>query len=426
MVGATRQAPWAQATQVGVMTGSEPRTTLDSTLTGSSAEAELPRFIGPYRVEGLLGSGGMGDVFAVKDHRFDRVCALKRLQAGASSDFERELFLAEMRVTASLDHPHVVPVLDGGVDEDGLPWFVMPRLLGRSLSSLVQAEPLPMTDALGIFLKVASAVAHAHARGVLHLDIKPGNVWVGEHGLVYLLDWGLSGAAASLPGSPGVGTPRYSAPEQRLGQPIDARADVYGLGALLFFLAFRRPPERYAFEEPQAFDEADLEGLGARAGEHAAHVQRILARAMAAEPEQRFPTVEALSAEVASVFSGSTVALVTYVEVGSENIERYEAWVKEMVEASLQFPGHQGCSVLKLPRPRAASVTSYALVGRFASPEDAERWRGSPQRMALSERLLRMQAVERWQQRTAQGRQMWAFLDDDAPLAAVVDRPTSR
>ena len=136
---------------------------------------------------------------AVRDFRFDRVLALKRLAPFPAPSWHRELFVAEMRAKASLDHPHVVPVLDRGTDDEGRPWFVMPRLQGRPLSAALSGSaPLTFTDAMQVFLKVCHAVAHAHGRGILHLDIKPQNIWVGDDGLTYLLDWGLSGAAFHL------------------------------------------------------------------------------------------------------------------------------------------------------------------------------------------------------------------------------------
>jgi len=409
----TRMDPPACApTQLGVRTPIE-----EVTVEVAGNDEPWPTHIGPYRVAGLLGAGGMGEVFAVHDPRFDRVCALKRLGPNVTSDLERELFLTEMRVTASLDHPHVVPVLDRGTDEDGRPWFVMPRLLGHPLSALlVGSDPMPLTDALAVFLKVAGAVAHAHSRGILHLDVKPQNVWVGAHGLAYLLDWGLSGAALPSWGedAPGVGTPSYCAPEQfARDTPIDERTDVYGLGALLFSMAFRRPPRRYAFLHDDRFSAEDLEHLGERCGVHAPRVAAIIDRAMATRPADRHPSVEALLADVECIFSASPVSLLAYVEVRSGREGDYEAWAREMAEISVRFEGHQGLSVTRLPHPSAPTVTSYLLTGRFASAEHAARWVDSKERAALVARLNALGAVERARRLTAQGMDAWFAVDED-------------
>lgn len=404
--------PACAPTQLGVR---KPRDEVPQEVEG--AEARWPTHIGPYRVEGLLGAGGMGEVFAVHDPRFDRICALKRLGPNIASELERDLFLTEMRVTASLDHPHVVPVLDRGTDDGGRPWFVMPRLLGHPLSALLGGPtPMPLTDALAVFLKVGGAVAHAHSRGVLHLDIKPQNVWVGAHGLAYLLDWGLSGAAEPGWGedAPGVGTPSYCAPEQfARDAPIDERTDVYGLGALLFAMAFRRSPRRYAFLHDERISPDDLEDLRERSGVHAPRVASIIERAMATRPADRHPSVEALLADVESIFSASPVSLLAYVEVRDGREAEYEAWAREMADISVRFAGHQGLSVTRLPHPSSPSLTSYLLTGRFASAEHAARWVESKERAALVARLNALGAVERSRRLTAQGMDAWFAVDDD-------------
>jgi eukaryotic-like serine/threonine-protein kinase len=202
------------------------------------------------RVSRELARGGMGHVHPATDRNLLRQVALKRLDKEfASNAFYRDGFIAEAQITGQLEHPNIVPVHELAIDPNGIPYFTMKLVQGRSFDSWLH-ERKPGTierleGGIEILLKICDAVAYAHHRGVVHRDLKPANIMVGDFGQAYLMDWGLAKLVRSTPASgarsmmnaPGaVGTPHYMAPEQARGRPedIDERCDIFGLGALLF------------------------------------------------------------------------------------------------------------------------------------------------------------------------------------------------
>ena len=217
-------------------------------------EGELGR-LGPYRVVGLLGVGGMGAVFRAIDPRLRRPVALKTLRPDRARDpAARKRFLREARAAAALEHDHVVAIHE--VNEDrGVPYLVMPLLAGRTLEDRLKAEGrLPIAEVLRIGREVAEGLAAAHDRGLIHRDIKPSNLWLeGARARVKILDFGLA-RAEEADGSDEdrteagmiLGTPAFMAPEQARGGPVDERSDLFSLGCVLYSMAtgaspFRRP-----------------------------------------------------------------------------------------------------------------------------------------------------------------------------------------
>ncbi len=369
---------------------------------------ELPARVGPYLVEERIGRGGMGEVLAVRDYRFDRQFALKRLHPFPTTELSRELFISEMKVTASLDHPHIVPVVDRGTDEDGRPWFVMPRLRGRPLSEVLTEEPEggdgahTLTDLLQIFLKVAAALGHAHARGVLHLDIKPANVVVGKVGDVYLVDWGIARARVAHGAADDVrlGTPRYMAPEQLNAalEPIDERTDIFGLGALLFAVATRRPPPKHT---------GDLrEGLA-----HArvpSRLAAIIAKATAPVPEDRYGTVEELVVDVQAFFSAEPYVMLIHRTIKPGCEEAFERWAADFGRAATGAEGHLALTHLRLPGGQGDDApTCYLMVARFSSEEHAARFDASELRSTFLARAVAEGFTASVERIDARGHEAW-------------------
>jgi tetratricopeptide (TPR) repeat protein len=222
---------------------------LNATSLASGAGAPAPRFI----VSGTLGQGATSAVLLAHDRDFDRDVAIKYLAPVGGAPAAGPLrFLREARVTARLEHPNIVPVHDLGQSADGGLYMVMRRLSGRSLGDRIRAaladgrgEVEPPSTIVTLFLKLCDALAYAHSKGVLHRDIKPDNIMLGEFGEVVLVDWGTatdhgedgSGGVKSL-----VGTPAYMSPEQARGEPIGPAGDVYCLGASLFHALILRHP----------------------------------------------------------------------------------------------------------------------------------------------------------------------------------------
>jgi hypothetical protein len=211
----------------------------------------LPATIGEYQVVRRLGRGGMGEVYSAEDPRLGRRVAVKVMRADiAAKPGFRERFLREARAAAAVEHDHVVPVWHVG--EDGVvPYMVMPLLAGETLQERLKVGPLPPEEVSRIGREAALGLAAAHEKGMVHRDVKPANLWLeAPGGRVKVLDFGLARAADSadvLTRSGDVlGTPAYMAPEQADGLDVDARADLFALGATLYEMAtgtaaFRRP-----------------------------------------------------------------------------------------------------------------------------------------------------------------------------------------
>lgn len=228
----------------------------------SSTESLVPNIEAPrYTLRDYLGRGGAGEVVAAFDRKTRRVVALKTLQAPYASDrIVAARFVEEARVTAQLEHPGIVPVYDVGVMPDGEPFYTMRVVKKRSLRDVLDRSDdgtrWPRARLLGVFVQIARALAYAHARGVVHRDVKPENVLIGDFGEVYLADWGIAkvmpGSAIEVRGDSGAparatraaGTAGYMSPEMILGEweKVDHRADLFALGVMLYEILSGRTP----------------------------------------------------------------------------------------------------------------------------------------------------------------------------------------
>ncbi len=212
---------------------------------------QLQRTIGAgYVIERELGGGGMSRVFVAREVALDRLVVVKVLPPELSAAVSVERFRREIQLSAGLQHPHIVPVLTTGVS-DGLPYFTMPYVDGESLRArLAREHELPVNDTVSILRDVAKALAYAHARGIVHRDIKPDNVLL-SGGSAVVTDFGVAKALSESTASAGasltslgmaMGTPAYMAPEQAAADPTtDSRADIYALGAMAYEMLTGRP-----------------------------------------------------------------------------------------------------------------------------------------------------------------------------------------
>jgi tetratricopeptide (TPR) repeat protein len=291
-----------------------------------------------YAMLRLAGVGGVGRVWLVRDGSLGREVALKELRPDRADPDSWNRFVREARVTGQLEHPGIVPVYEvGRRPQDNQPYYTMRFVHGRTLRDAIaayherrtriEAGPLEVRELLGAFVQVCQAVGYAHSRGVLHRDLKPHNVALGDYGEVMVLDWGLakvlsepqreaSRAAHDTPGrplapeadaeatQPGelLGTPAYMAPEQADGRLdlLDARTDVYGLGAILYHLLTGTPP--FDGQDTPEVLERVLHGVPRRPRELVADtppaLEAVCLRALARRREERYPTALALAAEV--------------------------------------------------------------------------------------------------------------------------------
>jgi serine/threonine-protein kinase len=267
----------------------------------------------------LAGEGGTSAVFKAYDRELDRQVALKRVKDTRTMEEElTELVSQEARLLAGLEHPNIVPVHDSGIDAQGRRFYTMKLLAGQRLSDRLARNPPAhrapgeLLSCLRIVIAVCDALDFAHARDILHLDVKSENVMVGEHGEVHLIDWGISKMARQpdrglrAPAHPAEYrrhrteplpcTPSFASPEQAQGRAdrISCRTDVFGVGALLFEIATGSPP----FEAPSANEAlvaascCEFEDRLDRAPALPAWLRQIIVRAMAREPEHRYQSVK--------------------------------------------------------------------------------------------------------------------------------------
>jgi Tol biopolymer transport system component/tRNA A-37 threonylcarbamoyl transferase component Bud32 len=218
-------------------------------LPDSSPEARLTSALADrYRIKGELGQGGMATVYLAEDLKHGRKVAIKVLHPELSAVLGGERFLAEIKVTANLQHPHILGLIDSG-EADGLLYYVMPYVAGESLRArLAREKQLPVEDALRLAREVASALDYAHRQGVVHRDIKPENTLL-QDGAALVADFGIALAVQQAGGSRmtqtgmSLGTPAYMSPEQAMGErKIGPRSDVYALGAMTYEMLAGEPP----------------------------------------------------------------------------------------------------------------------------------------------------------------------------------------
>ncbi len=222
----------------------------DPTLPGS--DALIGTHIGPYRIEKLIGEGGMGEVYLAMrdDDQFEQKVALKLVRPGYRSSQMLARFRMERQVLARLTHPNITQLLDGGIDQDGRPYLVMQYVEGISITKFCDKHALSIEERLNLFRTVCSAVQHAHRNLVVHRDLKPSNILVTEEGTVKLLDFGIAKlldpewdiTMAVTQSQFRLMTPEYAAPEQVRGATITTATDVYALGVLLYELLCGRRP----------------------------------------------------------------------------------------------------------------------------------------------------------------------------------------
>src|SRR5687767_6044709 len=273
---------------------------LDDDVAGDDNNGAVSMF-GPYRVRREIGSGGMGAVYLAErsDDQYRKEVALKILPRWSGGDRRRrQRFLEERQILATLDHPGIARLLDGGVTADGQPWFAMEYIDGRQIDQYCDELRLSVDERLKLFCAVCSAVQYAHRILVVHRDLKPSNILVSADGRVALLDFGIAKLLAqdstTADAAKTIGdrmmTPLYASPEQIRGEPASTSADIYALGVLLHVLLTGGRPYRLSTfesyevaravleqepERPSVSAARESEHVGARALEHSAAARAL-------------------------------------------------------------------------------------------------------------------------------------------------------
>ncbi len=300
--------------------------------------AKPDTMIGPYKLERMLGEGGMGQVWLARraDGLYQRRVALKLLRPGLADPNLRQRFNRERQILARLGHPHIARLLDAGISVDNQPYLALEYVEGEAITDWCRSRDLDTEERTRLFLQVCEAVSHAHANLIVHRDLKPSNILVTPLDEVRLLDFGI---AKLLDGpEPGRDSTRtevraftlhYAAPEQIRGEPVTTMTDVYSLGVVLYELLAETKPYRLSRQSDAAWEEAILltdpqkpsmnlqreadsdpsrkQALRRRAREISGDLDNIVLKALSKRPEQRYASVEAFALDLNRYLEGKPV-----------------------------------------------------------------------------------------------------------------------
>ena len=350
--------------------------------------------IGRYKILGELGRGAMGVVYRAQDPALDRVVALKTIilkdDAEGRDEYHKRFFL-EAKAAGKLTHPSIVTTHDFG-EADGVAYLAMELLEGTDLRSRLQEGALPAAEAVEVARQVADGLAFAHERGIVHRDIKPGNIMLLDSGHAKIMDFGLARMRAAdhkTVSGMVLGTPRYMSPEQVAGQPVDQRSDIFSLGIVLYEMLTgaklfggeevtqimhnvtyqeHEPPTRLKPELPAMLD-------------------FVLARALKKDPAVRYQDARELSADLSTCFAELRARPASYDTEGTRTL-KIEASPTPSSEAP---PARAIATDTRLPLSRQFDA-SQALE-RLASP--SRRDRRPPRPVGLLRRIVRDRPVRR-------------------------------
>ncbi|MCE9567325.1 MAG: serine/threonine protein kinase [Planctomycetes bacterium] len=337
--------------------------------------------IGDYELLEELAQGGMGVVFRARQRSLNRVVALKMLLPGrVVSDVGRARFRAEAEATGELNHPNIVPIFEVG-EHSGRPFFSMRLIEGGTLADLFRKSPRPpLRELIGTLAKVCRAVHYAHQRGILHRDLKPGNILIDSTGEPYVADFGLAkrlGEEGTTTTGAILGTPAYMAPEQASGKSVTTHTDVYALGAILYELLTGKPPfqsreihlllAQIRTDEPQP--------LAQLSPEVPRELELVCLKCLAKEASQRYASADEVGDELERWLRGEAVhvrapGVISRIQLWARHNSRATFWVIVIGVVWGMF-GPQW----PLSRKSAFSLEQHFSVGSFF-PEVSEGWGG--------------------------------------------------
>ncbi len=334
-----------------------PATEIEAAVAGLAPATLTGHIIGPWRLVEEIGHGGMGTVWlgVRADGAFEKQVAVKLVSRGLDTEVVLRRFQQERQILASLNHPHITALLDGGTTTDGLPYFVMEYVEGQPITAYCRERALPLRARLELFRAVCDAVEYAHRNRVLHRDLKPSNILVTAGGIPKLLDFGIAKLLNAGP-EPGttvtvgplrVLTPEYASPEQVRAEPASESGDVYSLGVLLYELVAGRRPYEFQTRSPEEIATVVCErepvrpSTAARQPQLKGDLDSIVMMALRKEARFRYASVAALSLDLQNYLQGRPVRAVrqTFRYRAVKFLNRQGAWVAAALAMALAVAG---------------------------------------------------------------------------------------
>ena len=329
----------------------------------------IGKTVSHYRILEKIGSGGMGEVFLAEDSRLQRQVALKFLTKQLTTEKEaRERFKREAQAAAALNHPNIVTVYEIG-EHEGQVFIAMEYVDGHTLKEIISTNltpsalrPMPISQVIEITTQIASGLAAAHAKGIVHRDIKPQNILIDKDGRVKILDFGLAklqGASRLTQEAFAMGTVYYMSPEQGMGNEVDARSDIWSLGVVMYEMASGNLPFRGDFDQAviYAILNEDTPPLGVGTTPDGVGIENVIRRCLAKKHQDRYPSAEALAAALRDLGGAREVT-------GPEQVTTRKPSRRTILTAItlLLLSGFLGFLALN-PRARAALGRALGLSG---------------------------------------------------------------
>jgi eukaryotic-like serine/threonine-protein kinase len=394
------------------------------------ARASVGARLGHWVLEGMLGRGGMGTVYAARRDDRDTLqrAALKRLHRRWDGSLQAQRFLQERRILAALSHPNIPHLIDHGLDDDGRPWFALELVEGKQVTAWADARRLDLRERIALFRGICAAVQHAHEHFVVHRDLKPGNILVDDEGHPKVLDFGVAKRIDDAQGATRTGafvgfTPEYAAPEQISGGAISAATDVYALGVILYQLLAGRLPHTFDHDDLRATTEAistqSAERLdqaitigtphevSARLAQRGTDLRgyrrfvrgdlsRILQTALAKEAPRRYASVQAFSGDLERFLAGRTVSVGgdTFAYRARKFVRRNRWGVAMATLAGIALLGGIAGVAMKTRQVQAEAAranreATHATREAARAEREAARARVEVERMAASNEFMR-------------------------------------
>ena len=320
-----------------------------------------------YTIVEKLGEGGMGEVYKAKDNRLERIVALKFLPEKVTDDPESKArFLREAQTASKLDHPNICTVYEIDETDDGKTFIAMSHCPGIALKEKLKEKSLSTEEAVGIAVQIGEGLEEAHRQGIVHRDIKPGNIMISEQNKIKIVDFGLAKLRDSLhitkPGK-AMGTAAYMSPEQLRGEDVDSRTDIWALGVVLYQMLSGKLPFEGEYEAAVIYSILNKEAPklpGANEG-IAAGLQRVLVCALQKDPNDRYPTTTEFLADLKSIQS----------EIGTPTEEISAGWATEKT-------GVKRVSPLVVFSATVAVIIFSLIVAVLLIAPGIQQWLGGP------------------------------------------------